>query len=135
MILKLPAQLEKFDFHIQQLRKHEGSVRIDKIQRKRTIRQNAFLHVLISLFAIETGYTLDEAKTLLKRKAECMIYTKHNEKFLKRTRDLDTKELSEFIEWIRNYSGQQGFYLPNADEYLRDWERIDQEIHSHKSYL
>jgi hypothetical protein len=135
MILKLPEQLEKFNFYVEKLRKHKGSVRIDKINKKRTIRQNAFLHVLIQLFAIETGYTLDEAKTLLKRKSECMVYTKQGERFLKRTRDLDTKELSEFIEWIRNFAGANGFYLPNADEYLRDWERIDQEIHSHKPYL
>ena len=112
-----------------------AKIELTEIKGKRTIRQNSYLHVCISLFAIEFGYTLDEAKTLLKRQCEFMKYSKNGQLFLKRTRDMDTKELTEFIEWIRNYSSQQGLYLPTSEEYLLHRFEIDKEIEQNKNYL
>lgn len=37
-----------------------AKIELTEIKGKRTIRQNSYLHVCISLFAIEFGYTLDE---------------------------------------------------------------------------
>lgn len=112
-----------------------AKIELKEIKGKRTIRQNSYLHVCISLFAIEFGYTLDEAKTLLKRQCEFMKYSKNGQLFLKRTREMDTKELTEFIEWIRNYSSQQGLYLPTSEEYLLYRFEIDKEIEQNKNYL
>jgi hypothetical protein len=112
-----------------------AKIELTEIKGKRTIRQNSYLHVCISLFAIEFGYTLDEAKTLLKRQCEFMKYSKNGQLFLKRTREMDTKELTEFIEWIRNYSSQQGLYLPTSEEYLLHRFEIDKEIEQNKNYL
>lgn len=112
-----------------------AKIELTEIKGKRTIRQNSYLHVCISLFAIEFGYTLDEAKTLLKRQCEFMKYSKNGQLFLKRTREMDTKELTEFIEWIRNYSSQQGLYLPTSEEYLLHRFEIDKEIEQNKKYL
>lgn len=112
-----------------------AKIELTEIKGKRTIRQNSYLHVCISLFAIEYGYNLDEAKTLLKRQCEFMKYSKNGQLFLKRTREMDTKELTEFIEWIRNYSSQQGLYLPTSEEYLLHRFEIDKEIEQNKNYL
>ena len=103
--------------------------------KKRTLTQNRYLHLIISLLAIETGYNLDEAKILLKRECNFMIYEKNGNKFLKRSRDLDTKELTDWIEWIRNYAGTNGIYLPTPDDYQRNWAEIEKEIERHKRYL
>ena len=102
---------------------------------KRTIKQNSYLHVIISLFSINIGYTLEEAKTHLKRHCNFMIYKKGGESFLKSTAVLDTKELTDFIEWIRNYSSENGFYLPSPEEYIENQVYINQEIERHKEYL
>jgi hypothetical protein len=91
--------------------------------------------VLITLFAIETGYTLDEAKTLLKRECEFMRYKKNKQVFLKRTRDLEVSELADFITWIRSYAGMNGIFLPSSEDYLRNWEQLEKEIENHKQYL
>ena len=135
MKLSLPADLEKFKFYFDKLQSYQGMIELRKINKPRTIQQNKFLHVLITLFAIETGYTSDEAKTLLKRECEFMRYEKNGNIFLKRTRDLDTKYLAEFITWIRNYAGMNGIYLPSSDEYFRNWSEIEKTIEMNKSYL
>ncbi len=93
------------------------------------------MHVLFSLFAIEFGYTIDEAKTHAKRNCQFMRYEKGGEIFLKRTRDLDKVEIMNFIEWYRNYSSQKGCYLPSSEEYLRNKYYYENEIDKFKPYL
>lgn len=110
-------------------------IEIKKIIPNRSISLNSFLHVCISLFAIEYGYSLDEAKTLLKRKCSFMIYEKNGIKFLKKTSKLNNKQCSEFVEFIRNYASKQGLYIPDAEEYKTNKFNIDKEIDKHKMYL
>lgn len=112
-----------------------ANIELTEIRQKRSIKSNAYLHVLVSLCAIEWGYTLDEMKTSLKRECEFMRYTKNKQLFLKRTREFDSKELSDFIEWIRDYAGVQGLYLPTSEEYIMHQFEIDKEINTNKQYL
>ena len=135
MKLQLPNDLEKFKFYFDKLQKYEGIIELKKIQRPRTTQQNKFLHVLITLFGMECGYSIDESKTILKRSCNFMKYEKKAVVFLKRTRDLDVKELAEFITWIREYAGKQGIYLPSSDEYGRDWVQYERTIEQNKPYL
>lgn len=109
-------------------------IELIEIRPKRSIKANSYLHVCISLFAIEYGYTLNEAKTLLKREGG-LIYEKEGQKFLKQTSKMDSKELSEFTEWIRNYASNQGLYIPSSEEYLANQINIDKTISQHKQYL
>ena len=134
MKFKLPSESSKLQFYYDQVKSYEGIVELKKILKPRTINQNKFLHVLITLFGIEVGYTIEEAKTLLKRNCSFMIYEKKNEQFLRRTRDMNTKELADFITWIRNFAGLQGIYLPTADDYKRNWTEIEMTIESNKHY-
>ena len=135
MKFKLPTELKKLQFYYEQLESYEGIVELKKILKPRTINQNKFLHVLITLFGIELGYTIEEAKTLLKRNCSFMVYEKKNEQFLRRTRDMNTKELADFITWIMKFAIDKGIYLPSADDYKRDWTEIERTIESNKHYL
>jgi len=115
---------------------HEGvKVELTKTRKKRTVKQNAYLHIVFNLWAINYGDTLLEAKTDLKRDYG-MFYTKNGKRYLKSTADLNTKELSTFIEWIRNRAAKEGdFYICTAEEYLIDQFNIDKEIQSNRQYL
>jgi len=114
----------------------QAKVELKEVRKPRTIKQNAYLHVCISLFAIECGYTLDEAKTLLKRQCQFMRYEKNDNLFLRRTREMDTKELTEFVEWIRNYASLEvGLYIPTSEEYLQNKWDIDHGIERNAQYL
>ena len=102
---------------------------------KRSASQNAYLHVCISIYAIELGYTLEEAKTLLKRMCHFMVYEKNGYKFIKKTSGMSSNELTDFIEWIRNHSAQQGIDIPTSEEYNSNRHNIDMEIAKQKQYL
>ena len=101
----------------------------------RTLSQNSYLHVCITLFAIEFGYNLKDAKQHLKRKCSFMHEGEGEGVRTKLTRSLNTKELTDFIEWIRNYSSMQGCYIPTPEEYIQNRFEIDREIDRNKEYL
>jgi len=127
--------VEKFKLRAKFLIEKQSQVDLTQTRKARSISQNAYLHVVISLYSIEYGYTLDEGKTLLKRMCDFMIYEKEGHKFLKQTSKMDSKELTEFVEWIRNHSSNEGLYIPSSEEYLENKFLIDSEIDNHKSYL
>ena len=136
MKFNLKWELQKFDFYADKLRKNKCIVELTEVRKPRTIQQNKYLHVIIHLCAITEGYNLDEMKTRLKRKCEFMRYKKKGETFLKRSRDLDTKGMAEWVDWIRNYGpNEAGYYIPSPDDYLRNWAEIEREIEQHKTYL
>ena len=105
----------------------EVDIELKQIRKSRTVKQNAYMHVCIALFAIEFGNTLLEAKTDLKRECPFMRYEANEKQYLKQTSKMDSKELTNFIDWIRTYAGKQGLYIPTADEYHENQFSIDKE--------
>jgi hypothetical protein len=79
--------------------------------------------------ALELGYSLHEVKTLLKREyGEGMFYTKNGQKFLKSTSDLDSLEMTHFIDWLRAFSMDQfGCYIPTSEEYLENQFQLQKQ--------
>lgn len=110
-------------------------VELKEIKPKRSIKQNAYLHVIFQLFGIHFGLTLDESKTELKRQCPFMKYEKKGKPFLKKTSKMDSKELTEFVDWVRNFSSTNGCYLPSSEQYLEGQVSIDKTISQHKQYL
>lgn len=133
--LSQPFDINRAKVYFKKLLDGGKCIELSEHRKSRTVKQNKYLHVCISLFAIEFGYNLEEAKTHLKRNCDFMRYDKDQETFLKRTRTLDTKELTDFIEWIRTYSAKEGCHIPSADEYLAQQFEIDKTISQHKEYL
>jgi len=120
---------------LEQLLSKKCIVELSEKKKTRTLSQNSYLHVCISILAVETGNNLEDMKQELKRACHFM-HTFDGNKFKTRlTRNLDTKELTDFIEWIRNYAGMQGYYIPTAEEYKSNQFEIDKEIARHKEFL
>ena len=129
------TDIKRGQIYFTKLVESNSKIELKKIIKTRSISLNSYLHVCISLFAIEYGYTLEESKTLLKRMCNFMTYEKNGSKFLKKTSKLDDSECSKFVEWIRNYSSQQGLYILDAEEYKTNKFTIDKDINNHKQYL
>ena len=127
--------INKAKTYFNKMLESKKNIELKEVRKVRGIKHNAYTHVCITLFAIYFGYTLDEAKTHLKRNCDFMRYEKSGELFLKKTSLMDSKEISLFIEWIRNYSANKGCYIPNSTEYLTNKFNIDREIDSNKQYL
>lgn len=128
-------ELRLFKDKVERLIEKLADVELKVVRKQRTIRQNSYLHVCITLFAIHFGYTIDEAKTLLKRKCGFMTYEKNGTKFLRSTAKLDTLETTQFIDFIRTFASIEGCYIPTSEEYLENRFFIDNEIELQKQYL
>ena len=133
-LLKTEMFMEK-GFVVELVKKTKKEEKDSDTEKQRTGKQNKYVHVLFNLFGIEYGYRLEEAKILIKRECPFMRYTKSDNVFLKSTADLDTKGMTDFIEWFRNFAGENGLYLPTSREYYDNSTSIDKEINKFKPHL
>ncbi len=135
------VEKQKAIFKFKKLLSEKKKVELKELKPRRTISQNSYLHVCITLYAIEIGLRVEEAKIQLKRICPFMVYdmtdkTGANHKFVKQTSIMTTKEIGEFIEWIRNHAATElGCYIPTAEQYKDRRESIDQTIDQHKQHL
>ena len=123
-------QLKQAEFYFDKLKKSACIIELKKKQ-KRTYKQNKYLHLILSWFAIETGYTLEYVKREFFKKLcnrdifEIIRDGKLGEvKDWRSSADLDSKESTIAIERFRNWSSEEGIYLPapNEDEFLMNIE-------------
>jgi hypothetical protein len=133
--LNVESEIADFKKNVDGFLNKRIRVELKKVYNRRTLNQNSFLHVLITLFGIEFGYTVDEAKTILKRNCPFMRYEKKGSWFLKKTSDMTTEELANFIDWIYNYSSKNGFVLPTLEEYSNYHQKYEKEIKSNMVYM
>lgn len=126
--------LGRFEKRVLSLKSNKKRVELSEIRPPRSLKQNAYFHVVVSLYGIHFGQKLLEVKTDFKREYG-LIYEKNGKKYLKSTTSLDTKELAKFTEYIIEKAGQRGCYIPSPEEYLQNKYRIDNEIEQHKNYL
>lgn len=112
---------------------------LTKLYPKRSISQNSYLHVLFTLWGNEFGYTLDEAKDLVKVELKYtykkrLSYGAFNDEydtgsFMVKTSEMDSKELTIFIDKFRNWSADTcGLYLPSSEEFLSEQIYFENQI-------
>lgn len=109
---------------------------------RRTIRANAYLHLILSWFALETGYTEAEVKQEIFKKIvnPNTFYEGEHGDLVKIERwrssaDLDTGEMSLCIDRFRDYSAKEaGIYLPEPKD-LALLREIEIQIENNKQYL
>ena len=115
-----------------------------KEKKSRSTSQNSYLHLILSWFGLELGYTLNEAKEEYK-KLNSEIYQdwKDGEKYgqnidgewYRSSGYLDTVEMTKSIEVFRNYSAKEAdVYLPSPDE-KRLLAEIEVRASQNKEYL
>lgn len=118
-------------------------VEVKVYQPKRTNAQNRYLHAILGEFAMQTGNTLEEAKTEYFKKycnADLFLVRKTLKhigtiEVLRSSAELDTAEMTTAIDRFRNWSASEaGIYLPSPDEeaYLA---AIEAEMQRHRDWL
>jgi hypothetical protein len=108
---------------------------------KRSISQNSYLHLILSAFGQNFGYTLAETKQeIFKNLVNLEIFYVGQKGDLvtisewKSTADLNTKELTLAIDRFLDYSAKNGYLLPDPSNLV--WiEQLEQEIENNKQYL
>lgn len=127
MIYNLDSILDKerFKRRCNALYKRGGLVELSERKGTRTLSQNAYLHLILGWFAVETGNRIDFVKEqYFKRLVNAAIFCEKREdrylgevEVLRSSKDLDTGEMTTAIERFRNWSSSEaGIYLPAANE-------------------
>lgn len=116
-------------------------VEIKEVKPRRSLAQNAYLHLLISAFGAHFGYSADEAKSLYKRlPGNKNLYIQHFDRdgvkfeYERSSAKLDKAEMQKSIDTLREWSEKMGYLLPDAED--REWlMRIENEVEQHERYL
>lgn len=118
------VERQKAITRIKKLLENKAVIEIIEKKPTRTIKQNRYLHLILGLFASETGYTLEEVKQEIFKKIvnPALFYEGEIGELVsiqrwRSTADLDTFEMTQAIEKFRDYStAEAGIYLPSPDE-------------------
>lgn len=135
--LSIGREVEKFNDRCKWLIEKGKKVEIKAISGRRSNPQNNYFHLICTWWGLEHGYNLDAAKTFFKRRSpDIFVYEIKGEKYLKSSKDIDKAEMTIVVERIRDYSAQNGFYIPapNEHEYLRHIEN-EIELTHNKIYI
>ncbi len=127
--------------YLKKLIEDGSKAELKKIYPKRSTSQNSYLHVLFTLWGLEFGYTIDEAKDLVKDELGYTYENVSNKLYnklspfsrvplhRKKTSAMDSKELTIFIDKFRDWSAQTcGLYLPSSEEYIQESVYFDNQI-------
>lgn len=131
--------IEKVKYYIQKGKEVELKVK----HPKRSISQNAYLHLILTWFAIETGYTMEEVKQDIFKKIvnDSLFYEGEFEGKLKgvkierwrSTASLSTAEMTLAIDRFRNYASiEAGIYLPEPED-LASIAELEREVSKHQN--
>ena len=132
---KKDFDIEMYNKRSKELIEKKAIVDLRAKRKKATLSQNSYLHVCINMYAIFVGETLNRTKTDLKRDCSFMVEEYKGKKYLISSSDLNTKELTNWIEWIRNYASVNGVFIPSPEDYRINWAEYEKEIQACKPYL
>ena len=110
---------------------------------QRSLRQNAYLHLILAYFAAETGNTLEWVKQqYYKRTCNPDLFIARREDdllgsvtYVRSSADLSTEEMSRSIERFRNWAAAAaGIYIPEPDRQDEVLE-MQREVERYRNYL
>ena len=118
-------------------------VELSEKKGKRTLKQNSYLHLILSYFALQYGERMEYIKQeFFKRHVNPDLFLREKEGkgigrycILRSSAELDTKEMSTAIDRFRDWAAKEaGIYLPSSDEHgmLGEMER---EVELNKRWI
>ena len=141
--LKNPLDVQNARTRLDLLVRRGCTVELTEKKPKRSLNQNAYLHLLLGYFASQTGNTLEWVKQqYYKKLCNPDIYIGEREdkflgrvKYVRSSADLQTDEMNLSIERFRNWSASEaGIYLPEATNDA-ELAAMAIEVERYKTYL
>lgn len=126
--LRNEYEVPTFKERVKRLLERGAVVELVEKKPQRSIKQNAYLHLLLGYYASEFGYSLEEVKfRFFKELCNKDIFLRERENprkpgekinYYRSSADLTTSEMTIAIERFRNYSSAiAGLYLPSPNEH------------------
>ena len=146
MVYDLSTDIDRIRFQrrVETLLEKRVVVDLSEKKPKRTIPQNAYLHLLLGEFAMQTGNTLEWVKEEYFKKhcnREMFVRLRNDElthrevEVLRSSRDLDTGEMTTAINRFKHWaSAECGIELPDAED--KEWlGYIEREMQHNREWL
>lgn len=140
--LSKPLDREKFKMRVNHL--FAQGKQVELLEKTfRSLRQNAYLHCLLGILAIDQGLTIDYVKEFYYKRLvnpDIFLITKEDKilgkvEILRSSKELTKEEMRNSIDKLRNWaSSELGCYLPSADEESL-LQQAELEIQRYRSYL
>lgn len=120
-----PYDLDKYKEYVNTLYKKKAIVEVKEKRKNRSIKQNSYLHLILSYFACQYGCTAEEAKLDFYKRTcnkDLFVVKKVNKlgrevETLRSSSLLDTQQMTQSIERFRNWSAAvAGIYLPSPQD-------------------
>lgn len=141
--LSSPLDEQNARTRLELLVKRGSVVELTEKKPKRSLSQNAYLHLLLGYFASQTGNTLEWVKQqYYKKLCNPDIFIGEREdrflgrvKYVRSSADLRTDELSLTVERFRNWAAvEAGIYLPEPTNEA-EIAALAVEVERYKTYL
>lgn len=140
--LSKPMRKAQFERRVESLKEKGRFVELKELT-TRSLRQNNYLHLILSYYGLEFGYNLSYVKrNIFKMIVNPQIFfiDRVNEKSgevyrdVKSSAELSKEEMCIAIDRFKDHSAQGGLVLPDPDNiiYLKE---ISEEIERAKRYL
>lgn len=145
MIYNLSTEEDRIRFKekVNSLYSEQKTVELKEKKPIRSIKQNSYLHLILTWFSIENACDIEWVKQkyfkeLCNREIFATIkldpYTGQEEIHLKSTSEISTEEMTTSIQRFRNWASQNGTYLPEPNE-IEFLNHIRNESQKYKEYL
>lgn len=140
--LSKPMRRSQFERRVQTLKEKGRFVELKELT-ARSLRQNNYLHLILSYYGLEFGYNLSYVKRNIFKilvNPNLFIIDRVNEKSgevyrdIRSSADLSKEEMIIAIDRFKDHSAQGGLVLPDPDNliYLKE---IMEEVERAKRYL
>jgi hypothetical protein len=110
-------------------------VEIKKVDPRRSLNQNKYLHVLLASWGLQFGWKQHEAKQIYKElNKDIYEIKKQGRTILRSSAELNSAEMSKSIDVFRHHSQLMGYPLPLATN--KEWiMQLQNEIERNAIYL
>lgn len=137
-----PLQCEQAKTRLDYLIKKGAVVDLTEKKARRTNKQNAYLHTILSYFGCEVGETMEYVKlNYFKLHCNKDLFVREVEderigktRIIRSSSDLDTGEMTQAIERFRNWASSEGIYIPSPDD-ERMIQIMEIEVSRNRMYL
>lgn len=141
--LSSPLDVQNAKTRLELLIKRGCIIELTEKKPKRSLNQNAYLHLLLGYFASQTGNTIEWVKQQYYKKQcnpDLFIAEKQDVflgtvKYVRSSADLRTDEMNLSIERFRNWAAMEaGIYLPEPTNEA-ELSAMAIEVERYKTYL
>lgn len=137
-------EIQKARTQLEYLIEKKAKIDLTEKRNKRTVKQNAYLHAIFTVYAIEFGEHPEYVKQyIFKQMVNSDLFkgefvnkkTGEIREMWLTTSKLNTKQMTLAIERFRNWSAQHGCYIMSSEEYIEQRFYFNQLVEQNKEYL